>query len=189
MSGHQAGRNANCCLMTEGVCMGITGKVGSIRRPMVARAEELTGMQAMAARIACQQMTAPAMKLLLDRAEQASSLPTRPGWERKAAAHAEFFRLLADVAGDRAAGAHRPGLAHRRPNGHSGPGGERNDHQLAPAAARSLARRGRRRRAAGGGRAPPGPALRGAASRLRAPSPRSRNTWSGARAGPVRYIF
>ena len=85
--------------------MGITGKVGSIRRPMVARAEELTRMQVMAARIACQQMTAPAMKLLLDSAEQASSLPTRPEWERKAAAHAEFFRLLADVAGDRAAGA------------------------------------------------------------------------------------
>ena len=40
--------------------MGITGKVGSIRRPTVAGAEELTGMQAMAARIACQQMTAPA---------------------------------------------------------------------------------------------------------------------------------
>ena len=59
--------------------MGITGKVGSIRRPTVARAEELTGMQVMAARIACQQMTAPAMKLLLDSAEQASSLPTRPG--------------------------------------------------------------------------------------------------------------
>src|SRR5215468_4050384 len=91
--------------MTEGVCMGITGKVGSIRRPTVARAGELTGMQVMAARIACQQMTAPAMKLLLDSAEQAASLPTRPGWERKAAAHAEFFRLLADVAGDRAAGA------------------------------------------------------------------------------------
>src|SRR5215471_18892062 len=68
-------------------------------------AEELTGMQAMAARIACEQMTAPAMKLLLDSVEQASSLPTRPGWERKATAHAEFFRLLADVAGDQAAGA------------------------------------------------------------------------------------
>ena len=85
--------------------MGFTGKVGTIRRPAVPAAEELTGMQAMAARIACQQMTTPAMRLLLDSAEQASSLPTRPGWERKAAAHADFFRLLADVAGDRAAGA------------------------------------------------------------------------------------
>jgi DNA-binding FadR family transcriptional regulator len=72
---------------------------------VLARAEELTVMQAMAARIACEQMTAPAMKILLDSAERASSLPTRPGWERKAAAHAEFFRLLADVAGDQGAGA------------------------------------------------------------------------------------
>ena len=67
----------------------------------VACAEDLTGMQAMAARIACEQMTAPAMQLLLDSLVQAAGLPTRPGWERKAAAHAEFFRLLADVAGGR----------------------------------------------------------------------------------------
>jgi DNA-binding GntR family transcriptional regulator len=65
----------------------------------VACAEDLTGMQAMAARSACEQMTAPAMKLLLDSVVQAASLPTKPGWERKAAAHAEFFRLLAGVAG------------------------------------------------------------------------------------------
>ena len=71
----------------------------------VACAEDLTGMQAMAARSACQQMTAPAMKLLLDSVVQAASLPTRPGWERKAAAHAEFFRLLAGVAGGRASAA------------------------------------------------------------------------------------
>ena len=64
----------------------------------------ITG-EVMAARIACEQMTAPAMRVLLDSVDRASSLPTRPGWERKAAAHAEFFRLLADVAGDRAAGA------------------------------------------------------------------------------------
>jgi DNA-binding FadR family transcriptional regulator len=72
---------------------------------MLIRAEELTVMQAIAARIACERMTAPAMKILLDSVERASSLPTRPGWERKAAAHAEFFRLLAGMAGDRAAGA------------------------------------------------------------------------------------
>jgi DNA-binding FadR family transcriptional regulator len=72
---------------------------------MLIRAEELTVMQAIAARIACERMTAPAMKILLDSVERVSSLPTRPGWERKAAAHAEFFRLLAGVAGDRAAGA------------------------------------------------------------------------------------
>ncbi len=72
---------------------------------VLARAEELTVMQALAARIACEQMTAPAMKILLDSVERASSLPTRPGWQRKAAAHAEFFRLLADAAGDRTADA------------------------------------------------------------------------------------
>ena len=89
--------------MTEGVCTGVTDGasvratardgiaggarqllVGSIRRPAVAWAEELTGVQAMAARIACEQMTAPAMKLLLDSVERASSLPSKPGWERKA---------------------------------------------------------------------------------------------------------
>jgi len=31
-------------------------------------------------------------------------LPTRSGWERKAAAHAEIFRLLAEIAGEPAAG-------------------------------------------------------------------------------------
>jgi DNA-binding GntR family transcriptional regulator len=86
--------------------MGITSAVpASGAAPVLARAEELTVMQAMAARIACEQMTAPAMKILLDSVERASSLPARPGWERKAAAHAEFFRLLPGVAGDRAAGA------------------------------------------------------------------------------------
>ena len=76
--------------------------IGSIRRPAIARADELIEAQALAARTACEQMTAPAMKRLLDSVERASSLPARPGWERKAAAHAEFFRLLADVAGDQA---------------------------------------------------------------------------------------
>ena len=74
--------------------MGITSQT--------ACAHELTGMQAMAARVACERMTAPAMKLLLDSVAQAASLPSRPGWERKAAAHADFFHLLANLAGDRA---------------------------------------------------------------------------------------
>jgi DNA-binding GntR family transcriptional regulator len=67
-------------------------------------AEELIGGQAMAARLACQQMTAPALELLLDSLERAASLPARPGWELKAAAHAESLRLLTSVAGRRAAG-------------------------------------------------------------------------------------
>jgi hypothetical protein len=37
-----------------------------------------------------------------------SSLPTRPEWNRKAAAHAEIFRLLGEIAGGRAAG--KPGV-------------------------------------------------------------------------------
>ena len=67
---------------------------------------ELIWIQATAARIriACEKMTAPALGMLRDSVECAASLPTKPGWERKAAAHAEIFRLLAEIAGDRAAG-------------------------------------------------------------------------------------
>jgi len=61
-------------------------------------------VQAMAARVACEQMTEAALRALRDSVDQASCLPARPGWERKAAAHAEIFGLLADLAGDRAAG-------------------------------------------------------------------------------------
>lgn len=80
--------------MTKGAGLASTASSGR---------DELSAMLAMTARVACDQMTAPAMKLLLDSVEHASSLPTTPGWERKAAAHAEFFRLLAGLAGDRAA--------------------------------------------------------------------------------------
>jgi hypothetical protein len=55
-------------------------------------------------RIACEKMTPPALGMLRDSVAGAASLPTRPGWERKAAAHAEVFRLLAQIAGDRAGG-------------------------------------------------------------------------------------
>jgi DNA-binding FadR family transcriptional regulator len=76
---------------------------GPVQSNMAAYFEELIHGQAIAARIACEQMTAPALLILRDSVERASSLPTRPGWARKAAAHAEIFRLLADLAGDRAA--------------------------------------------------------------------------------------
>lgn len=79
-----------------------TGTAGTAAEPAVS---VLIGGQAMAARLACEQMTAPALELLLDSVQRASSLPARPGWERKAAAHAEIFRLLADVAGRQAVGA------------------------------------------------------------------------------------
>jgi GntR family transcriptional regulator, transcriptional repressor for pyruvate dehydrogenase complex len=64
----------------------------------------LIRVQVMAARVACEQMTEAALLALHDSVDRASCLPARPGWERKAAAHAEIFGLLADVAGDQAAG-------------------------------------------------------------------------------------
>jgi hypothetical protein len=56
--------------------------------------EGLIQIQAMAARIACLQMTAQHLKALHDSVEHASCRPTRSQWDRKAAAHADSFRLL-----------------------------------------------------------------------------------------------
>jgi DNA-binding GntR family transcriptional regulator len=82
------------------------GEAGGLARPLPrgpAGADELIRVQAMAARIACEQMTEVALKALHDSVDRATCLPARPGWELKAAAHAEIFGLLADVAGDLAA--------------------------------------------------------------------------------------
>jgi hypothetical protein len=49
-------------------------------------------------------MTEADLRDLRDSVDRASGLPARPGWERKAAAHAEIFGLLADVAGAGTAG-------------------------------------------------------------------------------------
>jgi DNA-binding FadR family transcriptional regulator len=67
---------------------------------------ELIWVQATVAhiRIACEKMTAPALGMLRDSVECAAGLPTRSSWERKAAAHAEIFCLLAEIAGDRPTG-------------------------------------------------------------------------------------
>src|SRR2546422_440522 len=54
----------------------------------------------MATRIACLRMTTQHLKALRDGVEQASCLRARSQWNRKAAAHAEIFHLLADVADD-----------------------------------------------------------------------------------------
>jgi DNA-binding GntR family transcriptional regulator len=54
--------------------------------------------QVMAARIACLRMTAEQLKTLHGSVERASGLPARSRWDRTAAAHAEIFGLLADVA-------------------------------------------------------------------------------------------
>lgn len=62
-----------------------------------ALAEKMIRVQAMAARTACERMTPLALETWHDSVERASRLPTRPGWERKAAAHAEIFRLLTSL--------------------------------------------------------------------------------------------
>ena len=62
--------------------------------------EGLIQIHAMAARIACLRMTAQHLKVLHDSVEHASCLPARSHWDRKAAAHAEIFLLLADAADD-----------------------------------------------------------------------------------------
>jgi DNA-binding GntR family transcriptional regulator len=62
--------------------------------------EGMIRAQAMAARIACARMTILHLTELHDSVERACRLAARSQWDRKAAAHAEIFRLLADVADD-----------------------------------------------------------------------------------------
>jgi len=56
--------------------------------------------QAMAARIACARTTMLHLTALHDSVVRACGLAARSQWDRKAAAHAEMFRLLADVVDD-----------------------------------------------------------------------------------------
>jgi hypothetical protein len=60
--------------------------------------DELIEAQVVAIRIACRQMTAVHLKALHDSVEQACRIPGDFPWERKAAAHAEIFNVLADAA-------------------------------------------------------------------------------------------
>jgi DNA-binding GntR family transcriptional regulator len=53
-----------------------------------------------ATRIACRQMTPQHLDALHASVELASGLSARPDWQPKAAAHAELFTVLGDVAGD-----------------------------------------------------------------------------------------
>ena len=53
-----------------------------------------------ATRIACRQMTLRHLDALQASLEQASGLPARPDWGRKAAAHAELFNVLGGLTGD-----------------------------------------------------------------------------------------
>jgi GntR family transcriptional regulator, transcriptional repressor for pyruvate dehydrogenase complex len=62
--------------------------------------EGMIQAQAMAARIACARMTILHLTELHDSVERACRLAARSQWDRKAAAHAEIFRLLADVVDD-----------------------------------------------------------------------------------------
>jgi GntR family transcriptional regulator, transcriptional repressor for pyruvate dehydrogenase complex len=59
--------------------------------------EGMIQAQAMAARIAYARMTMLHLTELPDSAERACCLAARSRWDRKAAAHAEMFSLLADV--------------------------------------------------------------------------------------------
>ena len=61
--------------------------------------EGMIQLLAMAARVACARMTTQRLAALRDSVEQASCL-ARSQWERKAAAHAEIFTLLAEVVDD-----------------------------------------------------------------------------------------
>jgi len=62
--------------------------------------DELIRRCSAAVRVACLRMNPRYLKALRDSVEQARRMPSRFAWDRKAAAHAEIFDLLADVAGD-----------------------------------------------------------------------------------------
>jgi DNA-binding FadR family transcriptional regulator len=64
-----------------------------------------------ATRTACRQLTATHLKALHDSVDHASCFPARSDWERKAAAHAAIFGLLAEVADDPAVAAVLTGAA------------------------------------------------------------------------------
>jgi WhiB family transcriptional regulator, redox-sensing transcriptional regulator len=75
------------------------------------RGHELFEAQAMATRIACQQVTGLALTAVRDSVNRACGLSARLAWERKATAHAELFGLLADAAGDYGVAAELRGVA------------------------------------------------------------------------------
>jgi GntR family transcriptional repressor for pyruvate dehydrogenase complex len=62
--------------------------------------EVMIEAQATAARTACKRMTALDLSALHDSVQRACCLAGRSEWHRKAAAHAEFLSLLADMAAD-----------------------------------------------------------------------------------------
>jgi DNA-binding GntR family transcriptional regulator len=60
--------------------------------------DELIEVQAAAIRAICGRLTAARLEDLRRSVEYACQLPGTIGWDRRAAAHAEFFALLADAA-------------------------------------------------------------------------------------------
>jgi GntR family transcriptional regulator, transcriptional repressor for pyruvate dehydrogenase complex len=56
-------------------------------------------VQSTFARVACEQRTPQDLQALLASVDQAGALPADAAWNRKAAAHAEFHRLLAEATG------------------------------------------------------------------------------------------
>jgi GntR family transcriptional regulator, transcriptional repressor for pyruvate dehydrogenase complex len=62
--------------------------------------EGLIQAQVMGTRIACERMTALQLRAVHHSVQQASRLPGRSEWDRKAAAHARIFSLLADAVDD-----------------------------------------------------------------------------------------
>ena len=62
--------------------------------------EELIELLATATRIACTRIPGTRQAVLRASLDQACAIPAGLGWERKAAAHAEFFNNLADAAAD-----------------------------------------------------------------------------------------
>src|SRR5262245_23523971 len=67
------------------------------REPMDA---ELIRICSAAVLVVCLRMNPRYLKALHDSVERARRMPSRFAWDRKAAAHAEIFDLLADAAGD-----------------------------------------------------------------------------------------
>jgi DNA-binding GntR family transcriptional regulator len=57
-------------------------------------------IQSAVVRAACEQRTELDLVALRESVERAVSVPASDGWERRAAAHAEFHNLLADVTGN-----------------------------------------------------------------------------------------
>jgi len=62
--------------------------------------DELVVAQISAARIASRRATAEHLEALRDSVELACRIPATVPWDRRAAAHAEFFNVLGDVLGD-----------------------------------------------------------------------------------------